>query len=503
MKKNRLLILLLVTVATLLWGIGHAAAADGVWTVSYWNNTNLSGPAVVGFTESKIDHDWGQGSPHPQINRDNFSARWERSIAFAPGTYRFTATVDDGMRVWIDGNKVIDSWYDSQVHSVSADVYLTSGDHTVVVEYYDAGGAAVAKFNWALVSGGGTTWTAEYFNNSSLTGTPAVVRQESQISYNWAGSPVGGIGADAFSVRWTSNIPISAGTYRFVVTADDGVRLWVNNIQVVDAWREQAATTFTVDIVLSGGSVPVRMEYFESGGTAVASLSYSQINPTPVPPTIPIITDYRGEYYNNISLDGSPVLVRNDEAIDFVWGSSSPAPNVVDSDRFSVRWTGTVNLSPGTYTFTATVDDGVRLWVNSQRIIDEWGVHDVQSFSGTITIPGGTTTIQMAYFELTGLAEAHLTWTSGSGTPPTTPPQSGTTPQTATMVNANYLNVRSGPGLEFEPVTFLSRGQRVDVIGRDLGNYWIQIRTAGGTVGWASSRYLSASAPFTNLPVTE
>lgn len=503
MNLKRLFTLLFIGILTLIFGVNYAAA-DSEWTVGYWNNTNFSGSAVVGFTESTIDHDWGQGSPHPDINIDNFSARWTRTENFASGTYRFTATMDDGMRVYVDGNKVLDSWYDSQVHTVSTDVYLASGNHTIVVEYYDAGGAAVAKFNYALVSGGGGTWQAEYFNNISLSGSPTVVRQESQINYNWAGSPVNGINADQFSVRWTGSVPISSGTYRFEVTADDGVRLWVNNIQVVDAWKEQTATTYTVDIQLTGSSVPVRMEYYENGGTGVASLSWSKISGTPAPtPAPPTITDFRGEYYNNISLEGAPVLVRNDEAINFIWGSSSPSPNVVSNDRFSVRWTGNVNLNAGNYTFTATSDDGLRLWINDQLVIDEWYARSVQSFSTVVNVLGGATSIRMEYFELTGLAEARLNWTPSSGTPTTPPPASDGTPSTATMTGANYLTVRSGPGIDFEPISYLSRGQTVTLLGRDAGNYWIKIQTAGGTVGWSSSRFLSADAPFINLPITD
>lgn len=499
---KRIVALLILSSLMILVAV-DSAAADSSWSVQYWNNKTLSGAATVGWTESTIDHDWGHGSPHQSINNDNFSAKWTRTESFAPGTYRFTATMDDGMRVWVDGNKIIDSWYDSQVHSLSADMYLTSGNHTIVVEYYDAGAEAVAKFSWALVSGGGGTWQAEYFNNNSLVGAPTVVRQESQISYNWAGSPVGGINADMFSVRWTGSIPVDSGTYRFNVTADDGVRLWVNGVQVVNAWVEQPATTFTVDVNLSSGSVPVRMEYFENGGSGVASLSWSKISTTPTPPTTPTITDWRGEYFNNISLDGSPIIVRNDEAVNFVWGSSSPSPNVINADRFSARWSNTLNLTAGTYTFTAYADDGVRVWVNNQLIIDEWDTHELQSFSNAITVSGGATPVVVEYFEFSGLAEARLTWTRNGSTTNPTPPTSNGVPQTATMTGANYLNVRSGPGIDFEPITYLSNGQVVELLGRDSGNYWMKIRTSSGTVGWTSSRYLSANAPFVNLPITQ
>jgi hypothetical protein len=150
-------------------------AADPRWQATYWNNLTLSGDPVLVRNEVDLDHDWGDGAPHDAINIDEFSARWTRSINFNAGTYRFTATTDDGMRVWVDGNEIIDVWYDSQEHAISADLYLTSGDHSVRVDYYEAGGEAVAKLNWTLVGGSTGDWYGEYFNNINLAGTPGIL----------------------------------------------------------------------------------------------------------------------------------------------------------------------------------------------------------------------------------------------------------------------------------------------------------------------------------------
>lgn len=80
---------------------------------------------------------------------------------------------------------------------------------------------------------------------------------------------------------------------------------------------------------------------------------------------------FSGTYYNNADLT-SPVISRNDSAIDFNWGKGSPDPGV-DPSTFSVRWTGYIKPTYGeTYTFYATADDGVRLKVNGQTIIDRW-----------------------------------------------------------------------------------------------------------------------------------
>ena len=65
--------------------------------------------------------------------------------------------------------------------------------------------------------------------------------------------------------------------------------------------------------------------------------------PPPTAPPTPVITDWLGEYFSNIDFQGTPVLVRNDPAINFNWGSGSPDP-LVPADNFSARWTRTLNF---------------------------------------------------------------------------------------------------------------------------------------------------------------
>ncbi len=100
-----------------------SALYASTWDASYWNNKELSGDPALVRSEPAIDHDWGAGSPAPGvIGIDNFSARWTRVVDFpTTGVYRFKATTDDGMRMWVDDVLIIDSWYDSVAHTVEAD----------------------------------------------------------------------------------------------------------------------------------------------------------------------------------------------------------------------------------------------------------------------------------------------------------------------------------------------------------------------------------------------
>ncbi len=477
-------------------------AADDRWRARYWNNRDFSGTPALERYETTLDHVWNDGSPGAQVQADNFTARWTRNIYFATsGVYRFSATMDDGMRVWVDDSQIIDSWNDSQVHTVEADIYLSAGDHHVKVDYYEATGGAIAQLSWALAGTTNTVnWRGEYYNNTGLFGQPTLVRDDGAVNFNWGtGSPAAGINADQFSVRWTRTLPLDAGVYRFATVTDDGVRLWVNNQLVIDQWHDQPATSYSADVSVPGGNVPVKMEYYENRDYATAQLTWEKIAAPAVtataPPTaVSAIPPWTGTYYNNTNLEESPVLVRQDPEITFIWGSSSPLPNVVNADRFSVRWTTTANLPAGSYRFNTFVDGGVRLWVNEQLIIDEWhDYYQVKEWANVVNLPGGPVPLRMEFFDDVGLAEARLVIVpQGGGTIPLnpTPAPSAGGPLTATVINANVLNVRSGPGMDSEPFTHVFGGEVVNLTGyRSSG--WVQIRLLDGRTGWVGGAYLT------------
>ncbi len=297
------LVILLLSVAVPVAAEGpvNPQHSDPTWAATYWNNTDLSGTPALQRSEANVNYDWGAGSPQSgTINADYFSARWTRYIDVTPGTYSFTITCDDGMRLWVDGELLLEPWYEHPSLTLTAQKYLGPGHHLIKVEYYEQAGLAVAQLSWQLASAPPSTgnWNAEYFNNITLGGSPVLVRNDTTINFDWgSGSPAAGtVNEDRFSVRWTQNLNLAAGTYTFQVTADDGVRVWVNGHLLVDAWIEQASTTYTGDIYLPGGAVTVEMQYFENYGMAVAKLSWSKDGVTPGPgpsPSGTVIVDDR------------------------------------------------------------------------------------------------------------------------------------------------------------------------------------------------------------------
>ena len=381
------------------------AHSDPVWQASYWNNTALSGPPALERVEQAIDHDWGDGSPAPNINRDGFSARWTRYVDIPPGIYRLTAASDDGIRVYVDDRLVIDRWTVRSITVDTADVHLGGGHHLIRVEYFDQAGVAAVRFSISPAAEGGGRWRGEYYNNRSLSGSPAFVRNDERIDFDWGeDSPAPGrIGRDDFSIRWTGVINGTAGRYRFEVKADDGVRLWVNNHLLIDRWRDQPETTYQGEIYLPAGDVPVTLEYYEHAGQAAVRLSWTRIDGAET-------GAWRGEYFDNRHLSGGPRLVRNDSDIDFDWGGGSPAPEAIGRDDFSIRWTRALNFREGRYRFTITVDDGARLYIDDRLVIDEWRDGPRRRFTHTQRLSRGVHTIRLEYYEHTADAVVRLSW---------------------------------------------------------------------------------------------
>src|SRR5215213_2285550 len=107
---------------------------------------------VLTRCEPAINNDWGSGSPGSGVNADSFTSHWVGTFDFEASGYEFTASSDDGIRLWVDGQLLIDQWKDQAAATYKATKAMTAGEHEVRVEYYENAGLAVAKVSWAKVS---------------------------------------------------------------------------------------------------------------------------------------------------------------------------------------------------------------------------------------------------------------------------------------------------------------------------------------------------------------
>jgi hypothetical protein len=130
----------------------------------------------------------------------------------------------------------------------------------------------------------------------------------------------------------------------------------------------------------------------------------------------------KGEYFNNLTLAGNPILTRIEPGIDYTWLGEAPGPGV-RAPEYSVRWTGVLNVPyTETYTFYANVFEAVRLWVNDQLLINNWMAHHMAiEYQGKIDLEVGTVPIVMEISNVSGGGyggganmQANLSWSNPS-----------------------------------------------------------------------------------------
>ena len=117
-----------------------------------------------------------------------------------------------------------------------------------------------------------------------------------------------------------------------------------------------------------------------------------------------------GEYFNNTSFSGDPVLTRIDPEINFYWGSSPGSG--INSNNFSVRWTGTLHIpADGYYSFASCNDDGTRLYVDGNLLINDWTGHaPAWCYSSAVYLTAGEHGFQVDCYEGYGGAQAKIYW---------------------------------------------------------------------------------------------
>lgn len=143
---------------------------------------------------------------------------------------------------------------------------------------------------------------------------PQATRTDAQINFNWgSGSPMSGIGSDWFIARWTADVDLPAGDYRFTVTVDDGVRVYVDNILIIDKWKNQNSPTYTADMTLAADTHNIRVEYYEARNAARIQFSFGLVGGSPV--SVP--GGYAAEFWNMASnaKGASPAIPTGDQLL--------------------------------------------------------------------------------------------------------------------------------------------------------------------------------------------
>lgn len=276
------------------------------WLAYYYPNKNLQGFPVDAKViapagqQQKLAEDNGDGAPTSKVPKDNFSARYTTVKRLAKGEYIIRGKADDGLRVYIDGKLVIDCWnasaYVEDARKVMIDdntgatIFGKSTEkdiHLIEVQYLEGGGGSKVEFGMepyvdAVLF---PHWTAEYYANKDLKGDALVKGGKGSldrfinIDFNWGNnSPHPSIPADNFSARFTKLGSFENGNYEFEVKADDGVRLYVDDKQVIDSWKPSAGDVRKVKVPMTAGWHIIKIEYLEVSGGAVLKADYKKVN---------------------------------------------------------------------------------------------------------------------------------------------------------------------------------------------------------------------------------
>jgi hypothetical protein len=349
----------------------------------------------------------------------------------------------------------------------------------------------------------------DYFGDPTLTALK-LRRTDATVNFDWGtGAVTTGLGPDNFSVRWTGQVtPRFSENYTFFTQSDDGVRLWINGQLIVDDWNQHATSERAGTIALQAGQrYSLRLEYFEYNVDATVRLLWSSPSqpkeivpqsqlsppdtstplptpiatpttpsqtatpsPTLVPPTATIPTGgsgmgLTGAYYGDSNF-GTLKMTRTDPMIAFAWSNGAPDPSL-PTDNFTVHWAGQIiPRFSEVYTFRITADDGARLWINGQLVVDGWaGAYGGQNGVPVTLQAGQPYDLRLDYREDGGSASIKLEWsspsqprqivpqsqlraTAASATPTSAPPTTATPTTTATLTPAGVPKLLFGLGAE-------------------------------------------------------
>lgn len=183
----------------------------------------------------------------------------------------------------------------------------------------------------------------------------------------------------------------------------------------------------------------------------------------------------KAEYYDNIDFTNLK-QTRTDPTVNFSWGLGSPDRSI-GVDTFSARWTGQVEAKYSeTYNFYTSADDGVRLWVNGEQIINKFVNQSATEHSGAIALVAGQKyDIKLEYYENKYDAVSRLAWSSFSQTKEIIPQSQLYSPDIQTIITLGSSSTTVNEGDGTVTLTVLRSG---DLRGTSSIKYATQSATA-------------------------
>lgn len=220
-------------------------------------------------------------------------------------------------------------------------------------------------------------------------------------------------------------------------------------------------------------------------------------------------TNWVGQFYNNPNLQDPVVNTAvYPNGLNANWGTGAPLDGLsqpivgVNADQFSARFTTSIPFNPGFYEFFIVSDDGARVFIDGQLIIDAFTAGGQRTRSAIVNIGGGVVTITVEYFDDTGPALLQFYWFTSTGTPVPTP--TGAPIASGSVAFVRGLAVRTGPYLGASLVAVARPENSYPILAKNTSEglfTWYQIQFNENTVGWSSGRYLVPEGNLDAVPL--
>ena len=310
----------------------------------------------------------------------------------------------------------------------------------------------------------GTNWTAQFYNNKSLSGSVVATEiYSSGLNFDWSGKPqdednveIAAVNNNDFSVRFTSTQTFSAGTHEFQITANDGLRLYIDGVLVIDDFVDNELTTYTLTITVTAGEHSLTVEFYNDSGDANLDVQWfltASETSTPAPTLTPIVVNASVVRVNGLSLRTGPYLGAS------LIGVLRPG---------NVYNLAAKNNSEGLFTwYYLTTDSGYSGWASGR------------------------------YLELTNedtiLAEVGTDFDSASGQPD----------HGVIAVPRAIMNVRVRPSSRTARLTQMPWGGEAQVLARTVQggkDFWYLVRYEG-VIGWIYAPFVGIRGDINNVPV--
>lgn len=361
-----------------------------------------------------------------------------------------------------------------------------------------------------------SAWQAEFFDNRYFIGDPVFTETRNAVNFNFGTqSPRDGFPSENYTIRISTDVHFDVGNYRFYMFSSDGATVTFDfNRRVIDTFSEprpDELITGELQVTIPG-VYHIQIDYRQNTGPSYIYFDYESTADGISGPSFPTFSDqvpvddrleavgnlfWTGQYYSNRDLAGAPTVIDSHIGLSFDWGFGSPYPSI-PVDNFSARWNAAYAFGDGEYVVRVRVDDGVRVYLDGDLIINEWRETSAQTYNALIRPGEGIRTFTVEYFEATAVALIDFQLFRVTEAPPVAV---GSPYNAFATVIASRLNVRNAPdAVSGAVIQRVNGGETYAVVGKRADERWVQINT-GTIIGWVSAGWVDVTN-LDNVPVT-